>query len=285
MLLTWVEPVSTVITAASLVSEIAKASSGIRKHWSRILYWVQNGSLTIPIFGAGGVGKSTLSQIIAGSDPLDVVAPYSESWITETVELTGNIPGRILVAPGQEQRIERHWPKLFTAVNTGKAVGVVNVVSYGFHSMGIQSVQEHDIWKTGMSYEDFVQDYTGFRRQREVDTLETLLQGLPSVEKPLWMLTIVNKQDLWWTSREAVKQHYTTGEYAKKISDFSAKIGARQFQHEFLPVSLTLGNFCSGEGSVLSPTCPGYDHNLHLRYMSQLFRRIYELGVTDEERT
>src|SRR5947207_3035914 len=111
--MSWIEPISAAITVAELANKFAESSSFIRKHSHRLLYRIKNGQLIVPIFGAGGAGKSTAAKLLACEDPLDVAAAYDESWWVEPVGLTGNIPGQILVAPGQIARADRAWPELF----------------------------------------------------------------------------------------------------------------------------------------------------------------------------
>ncbi|HXP83673.1 MAG TPA: hypothetical protein VN841_03080 [Bryobacteraceae bacterium] len=130
----WLEPVSTAVTAAELASELAKSSSLIRKQAKRLLYRVRNGKVVIPIFGAGGVGKTTVSKLLVGHDPLSITAAYEPSPSVETRKLTGDIPGQLLAAPGQTARVRTHWPALFKKLATGESFGLINVVAYGYHS-------------------------------------------------------------------------------------------------------------------------------------------------------
>ncbi|MCG3148536.1 MAG: hypothetical protein PCFJNLEI_01980 [Verrucomicrobiae bacterium] len=280
--MSWIEPISTTISVAEITSKIVESSGRLKKNWERLLYFVQHGSLVIPMFGAGGVGKSTMSRIIAGENPLSLLAPYDESMRVESVALTGNIPGRILVAPGQEARIDRHWPELLEQLNKRKAVGLLNIVSYGYHSSSLESIHDYDVYKEGMSTPDFVRAYLEHRRKREVALLRELVVGLSGIRKPLWMMTVVNKQDLWWSNRDSVRKYYIEGEYSHLLDELTAKVGARNFQHEYLPASLTLGNFRTPAGEILAETCAGYDQLTHLRYYENLLNKVYELGAHQE---
>ncbi|MFN3330599.1 MAG: hypothetical protein ACK419_06720, partial [Pyrinomonadaceae bacterium] len=148
--MSWVEPVSTVVTVASLANEAMKTSEKIRLIYQRLINRITNGTIKIPIFGAGGVGKTTISRILVGEDPLKILAPYDESLVVDSVELKGKVPGRLLVAPGQIVRAERHWPDLLKTSNDKAAIGVINVVAYGFHSLMLQHYKEHDLFSKGM---------------------------------------------------------------------------------------------------------------------------------------
>ena len=108
---------------AGAVGAIARNSPAIVRHWRRALRRVTHGKLNIPIFGSGGVGKSTAAKVLAGM-PVDAAyEEYSESLWPERVELQGDIPGRLLVAPGQLGRVNRHWPENFNPVCRARHIG------------------------------------------------------------------------------------------------------------------------------------------------------------------
>ena len=273
----WIEPVSTVVTAASLANELAKNASTIKTYCKRIVTKLTSGSAIVPIFGAGGVGKSTAGKKIVGNDPLDVGAPYDESWTIEPQDLKGNIPGQVLIAPGQPARAERYWPDLISEANRGTSCGLVNVVCYGLHSFGIDSFTEHDLYQDGMSAEDFMIAYSAKRREDELTMLDRLLTALAPARREFFFLTLVTKQDLWWHEKQRVKDYYAKGLYDKKICAFGAKVGEQRFHHEYVPTSLTVANLHSPSGELMQATAQGYDHAIHLRYLQCLFAKLHDL--------
>ncbi len=271
----WIEPVSTAVTAAALASQLAKSSTTIRKYASRLHYWLKHGSVIVPIFGAGGVGKTTLGRLLAGDEPLEISAPYDESWQIDHVKLPGDVPGMLLVAPGQPMRVERHWSELFGNAHEKTCLGVVNVAAFGYHSFAIP-LKEHDGYEAGMSAGEFLLKYIAARRDLELELLRRLVNGLAAIKRPFWMVTVVNKQDLWWADKVAVKQHYLA-DYEDTLASLRDSIGGRNFQHEFLPVSLTIGNFTASNGDILAPNVSGYDQAVHLRHLQSLFDKLHDL--------
>lgn len=274
----WIEPVSTVVTAASLVNDFVKGSDTLKKHYTRIINRIAYGKVVLPIFGAGGAGKSTAGKILVGNDPLDVGAPYRESWTIEPRELPGEIPGQIIVAPGQlGNRIDRYWPDLILKANNGVALGIINVVAYGFHSTEIGQYSSHDIYEPSMTTESFLSKYTENRRRVELALLDRLLTTLAPTGRSFFMVTVVAKQDLWWTQKEEVKAHYTEGEYQEKIKNFGNTLGWQRFHHEFIPTSLTISNLTTPSGEIMHPTSPGYDLGIHLQYLQGFFDQLHNL--------
>ncbi|MFN7139669.1 MAG: hypothetical protein ACK4UN_10040, partial [Limisphaerales bacterium] len=105
------------------------------------------------------------------------------------------------------------------------------------------------------------------------------ISGL-SPDRNFWMVTIVNKQDLWWNDRDSVKKHYANGKYSELIENLVHRLGTRKFQHEFLPVSLAVNNLSTSSGEIIKPTSAGYDQLTHLRYLEGLFGKIEKLTTS-----
>ena len=194
------------------------------------------------------------------------------------MDLTGDIPGQLLVGPGQEHRADRHWPSLYQAVTGGRSLGVLNVVSYGYHAFSPPSYRSLEkIYRDGMTVEAFMAAYGADRRDHEVAMLRKVVDGLSAARGDFWMITVVNKQDLWWDRRDEVRRHYETGPYADLIESIRRGVGERSFQHEFVPVSLTLGNMTTANGEVLASTVSGYDMPTHLSYLNTFFGKLHGL--------
>ncbi|MFT8518985.1 hypothetical protein [Acetobacter syzygii] len=260
--------------ATSALGSIAKSSPSVMRFVKRAYYRITKGKVRIPIFGSGGVGKSTAAKIIAGSTPDNAYNSYTESIWTEQVPLNGDIPGELFVAPGQEVRIDRHWPDLFKTLSCGRAIGLINVVSYGYHSLEINSFKESASWRDGMSIDDFRLQYTADRRDLELKLLEEVVSGLAATTSHVWMVTIINKQDLWYDIQESVLSHYKSGNYAEKLARISSRLGSKNFQHEFIPTSLAISNLTTGSGEIIAKSTSGFDVNLRNKSLEDLSRKL-----------
>lgn len=261
------------LTAAELLAKITESSSAIRQFAKRLRYRVKNGKAIIPVFGAGGVGKSTVANLFESRDPLSLTATYTPSSGTEERKLKGDVPGLLIAAPGQPTRIPKHWQTLQKRLVTGESFGFINVVAYGYHSLEVGSYKEHDLYQAGMTAADFSKKYAEAMRKLELELLETLLGGL-SAGTPQWMITMVSKQDLWWHDRTAVQKHYA-GDYSAKIAALEKRVGSANFQHEFAPVSFTQVNLTS-DGDALAEVNRGYDNVTWLRYLEAMYSAVYE---------
>ena len=233
--------------------------------------------LIVVVFGSGGVGKTTLGKLLSGEfDPTENPRRYIQTIRTESFPLKGDTFGTLLVGPGQQRRRRTNWDALVNRLTAGKAVGVINVVSWGHHSVsGLQSYKEdRRVFTSGMSKEDFVEKFLAENRAEEIVALKEILEPMQRATSNFWMLTVVTKQDLWWDRREDVRDFYERGEYSEVIGSITRARGNR-FQHELVSVSLKRENLGT-ETEVLVPTVAGYDDNLQRLNLAELSNTLKE---------
>lgn len=245
----------------------------LRRLAKRVVYLLTRGTLRIAVFGPGGVGKSTLGHFISRGGESIRPEEYKESRGSESYPISSEVVGKLLVPPGQERRIEDYWPELYRQLVQGKSRGIINVVSWGYHSSEL-AMNEMKEYQPGMKEDEFLEAYTQSRRQREIEIIRELTPRVKDARHKIWMITLATKQDIWWKQREDVKRHYMEGEYAGCINDILKKRGERYFYHEYMSASLVLSNFVSGTRELLAPTAEGYDQNIQWANQSRLLESI-----------
>lgn len=257
----FIEKVIKNVETMATAIELAK---GAVPEIQRIVKRLQSGKLKIAIFGAGGTGKTTLGNMLANKTSANsVLTPYQESTSVDRINLE-NIPGSVIIVPGQEPR-QHKWDEVFSEIIDGQINLIINVVSYGYHSLERASCQDHFLFQTGMSVRDFAITYTENRRIREIEAFQALETHIKIAKgKRILMLTLVTKQDLWWQSREQMKDHYQNGEYSRLINSILLKKGSDGFQHEYFSTSLVIENFVSGDNELIWPNAEGYDERLKI---------------------
>jgi hypothetical protein len=156
----------------------------------------------------------------------------------------------------------------------GKSRGIINVVAYGYHAFTQLGYQETKYYKDGMSQDAFLGAYLKACRDRELELMGKLAHHLMDARKKIWMITLVNKQDLWWAERLKVKAHYMDGDYNNYIEQITHARGQQYFMHEYLSASLVMNNFSTSKGELLSTTTGGYDQNLHYIHLQKLLETI-----------
>ena len=275
------------IDALSTGLGVIEISERIFPTFSRIFNLLKNGELKIAIFGAGGTGKTTLGKLLSGEFELsDLLQPYHESISTEYYKLDSNAVGSVIVAPGQERR-EDTWDDLLRSLAGGKIKLIIHVVSWGYHSFGEFSYTQHKLYQSGMTPEQFVEEYAKDCRSRELDVLRKIEPHLSIADqRKTIIITLVTKQDLWWSNRLSVKQHYTNGDYNRLIEHIQNKRGSANFVHEYHSASLVMENLLSGTNELLVPTTQGYDQRLqlaNLRIFLNTIESLFRISLNIQE--
>ncbi len=262
-------------TAAELGITLFEHNKRVTTLLKKLRYLLRHGILHVEIFGPGGVGKTTLGLILAeGTHPKRSTNKYQESIDVEGYWLQGDTVVAIHVPPGQERRRSSTWQDFYKRLAQGKSSGVINVVSWGYHSFQEFSYQETKYYRKGMSETEFLANYAEQGREEELTIIKDLVPRLCDAKEKLWMITLVTKQDLWWNERASVRQHYEQGEYHSYINKILEAKGSQNFSHEYLSASLVLNNLTSGTGQLLAPTTAGYDQNIQAANVEQFLKAI-----------
>lgn len=245
----------------------------------RLRYLIKHGRLEIVIFGPGGTGKSTLGNLLIGTyKPGATSTKYQESISIEKLALQDDVVGQVLVAPGQRHRRKRTWDELYQDVASGKHVGIINVVSWGYHSFTNPTYRELSIYEAGMTSQQVMDTYLKQQQGIEMEIIRDLVPHLCAAKGKLWMVTLITKEDLWWKQRVAVEHHYRQGKYAEHIQDVTKKLGERNFTHEYVSASLVMSNMTTTTGEPLALTSEGYDQNIQADHLQRLLDAIDALA-------
>jgi GTPase SAR1 family protein len=118
---------------------------------------VRNREFNIVICGASGTGKSTLGRILSGEFGRDdILQPYQISLRVEERDLLSETTdGLIQILPGQT----RFWPEALRKIANSKVDLVINVVSYGYHSISQNDYQNFPDYQPGSNPQDFLSTY------------------------------------------------------------------------------------------------------------------------------
>ena len=235
----------------------------------------------ILIIGPGGVGKTTLGGFLAQKFDFFTHPPgeYQESLGVETFDLVRGseqtpVAG-LVIPPGQEHRRPSNWNDLFRELTEGKFRGVILLSAWGYHSLGNISYKKHHLFDR--TKPQFLESYLSDRRNDEISVLKQLAPHLMACSRKLWVMSLIAKQDLWWTKKEEVRKHYEEGEYGAELRKILSHRGNQQFRHEFVFASLVIGNFVTGMKELLQPNTAGFDHHLCVQSLRRMFETFDSL--------
>jgi energy-coupling factor transporter ATP-binding protein EcfA2 len=243
----FVETINTIGTLSNAY-EIGKKS---QPFLGKIVRLVRDKKLNIVICGAGGTGKSTLGKLLSGAfGREDILQPYQISHRTEELTLDSKTSSSVFVLPGQE----RDWGEALKKIANNQVDLLINVVSYGYHSIGPIDYQNLLGYQPGMTPREAIIPHKQGKLAVEIELLRKLTPYLSIASKrKIIMITLVTKQDLWWIDRNEVKSYYEQGNYNQIIQEVQRNLGTVNFSHEYFSAALLTENFGDDQGNILAP--------------------------------
>lgn len=253
---------ATIYTLSKAGLELSKQLPKLKSKIEMIVDYFKQGKLIIVILGPGGVGKTTLAKYLTGDDKYKNTG-YLESTSDEDFKIRKNVIGKYWVAPGQNRRIKKYWPKIQRAIATGKVRAIIMVVSYGYHSIDKRLNYEHigDVYEAGMTKSSFFKEYLSKNRETELTIIRELKPFIISCKERVHFMTLVTKQDLWWKEKDQVNDYYLNGKYNQEILEIQNHKGFENFDHNYMSLSLMDNNFSIGKDEF-KLVAEGYDDNI-----------------------
>jgi GTPase SAR1 family protein len=252
--------------------EIYNNREKIANALKRFRRWISNGTLNVPIFGAGGTGKTTLVKFLIGEKPS---TEYQRSLEIKREKLPGKIPCIFLTAHGQEILnidTQPNWEELYQLLFKGKARIVINVVSGGYNTVPCNYKDNSAVYTPGISRDDYLDSYIRYNRaveKKAMNEIKTRLIDAKEVKGKIRMITVINKQDLWWSNPDEVIKYYKEGIYDSIIQEIIEHKGKQHFEHHYCPICVVPVNLTTKDEEMLALTTAGYDERIKLEYQKE----------------
>ncbi len=191
-----------------------RAALSIRKIIKKgIYYWnyCVHKPVKVLVLGSSGSGKTQFLNSLLGIPMLEdnrTQVPKSKYYIFENgrkIEFV-DLPGHVTLRPARN--------KFMDEITTNKIKGIINVVNYGYNDVEENDV---DVFKTGEN--EIKAAYLRDNRKNELNQLSEWLVRIHSDKnnKLEWIITIINKADIWYSQKDEVKKYYEEGEYANEF--------------------------------------------------------------------
>jgi energy-coupling factor transporter ATP-binding protein EcfA2 len=214
----------------------------------------------ILIIGPGGAGKTTLARLLSGSYNwlTDEPGKYDQSFQLEEYSLEDDPGVNLLVMPGQTLERNLLWDGIGKRVAAGEFRGIIIVASYGHNTLREGSYKHHPL---GLGTKDeFLTRYLEQQRVEEVRVLNQLVPYVRMTNQKLWLLTVVTKEDLWYSDTQAVNAYYAEGAFGTALKNLVTDKGQQLFRHEASTASLVISNWTTSTNESLVKNTAGYDH-------------------------
>lgn len=184
------------------------------------------------VVGESGSGKTqflkTLTKV-GGIEKQSTMLSHSVK-----LELADGHMVEFIDTPGQ-QSLQDQRGTAINDISRKKYQGIINIVCYGYQASSDTNLS--DVFKSGTT--EVKESYLDNNRKKELKQLEEWIPRIDSECKLEWVLTVVNKADIWYEKKEEVMAYY-----GSKYKDMMVRIS--QFEKSAsVPYCSVITPFCN----------------------------------------
>lgn len=239
---------------------------------------LKTGKVSVAIFGVGGTGKSTAQLLLTeGIDKSDKNHAYIPTVTPTKKRSNDNWYVSVWDTPGQEDFRDSAWSTAFADMKSSNRIILINIVSYGYNSLAALTYSDIRRQSEKKTRDEVIRNYFRIERKKEIELVNDLVGKLREVQCKIEILTIINKQDLWWPTRNQVRKHYMEGNYRKSLLAVGHGRPKGSFSHTVKEVCLCRMNLKTSDEIVLAETSAGYDAGIREVYFTHLLAALKQL--------
>lgn len=197
----------------SSIRTICKASYWINKIKYNFNYYAR-APIRVIIFGESGVGKTQfINSLLNRPESTNRTRQIEPS----TMILSNGRKVVLFDTPGH-QSLKQERYRMAELITKKKIKGIINVVNYGYNE--VDTIDAVKIF-TEESSSIVKDEYLKENRKREISQLDDWLRHINAKSSVQWVITVINKADIWFENQSAVLAHYEEGEYGIKLRQLS----------------------------------------------------------------
>jgi len=201
-----------VASVTSLAMDVAELSRAERA--KKLFRTIFTRRIRIAVYGDSGVGKSQFLRMVTGNNSYLSVSERTRSLEYHNVTLRSGRKIQLIDMPGHESN-KAVRDKILNDITRGKIDGVINVVDYGYQDSELLQKDPSTAFKTGTN--DVKPEYLRDNRKREIMRTQEFIDRIGPDVKLKWVITVINKADVWHRQRQDIIDYYTSGEYYNTI--------------------------------------------------------------------
>lgn len=175
------------------------------------------------VLGVSGSGKTQFLNSFLGIPMLEdnrTYVPENKYYIFENgrkIQFV-DLPGHVIHIAARQNYIDE--------ITKNKIKGIINVVNYGYNDAEVNNA---DVFKAGEN--EIKSAYLKDNRKNELNQLNEWLPRIHGGSKPEWIITIVNKADIWYDKKDDVMNYYESGEYGSEFVEVKRVTNHYVFQY------------------------------------------------------
>lgn len=195
--------------------------------WTKRIIFLWNYCVQKPtkvlVLGSSGSGKTQFLNSFLGIPMLEdnrTYVPESKFFYFENGRKIKfvDLPGHITLESARQHYIDE--------ITKNKIDGIINVVNYGYNDVEDNSADVFNI-----DNNEIKAAYLNDCRKNELNQLKEWLNRIHGESKPKWIITVINKADIWYDIRNEVERYYTNGDYGQQIDVVKRVVPHYLFQY------------------------------------------------------
>lgn len=168
-------------------------------------------SVKVAVYGDSGTGKTQFLMTITGNN--NYTAERTRSLKSFILILKNGRKIEFIDTPGhQSAKTIRDTLKRKFIKN--KITGIINIVNYGYQDG--DELNPDDVFN--VDTKTVKDSYLSENREREIIRTKEFIETITPGIKLRWIITIVNKADIWFDCKREVMSYYEDGDYSNVIS-------------------------------------------------------------------
>lgn len=198
---------SILITSVNLASKVKV--SKVRYAWNRCF----SKKIRVLVYGDSGVGKTQFLNTLTGKNVYTVQRTRAVQKFTLTLS-DGKVV-EFLDTPGHQTAGVIRGGTL-DEMTRGKIDGIINLVDFGYQDS--DELQKNPDRVFNVDTKEVKESFLNENRKLEMSRTEEFVGRIIPGVKIDWIITVINKADVWFAEKEDVYKHYTEGEYGRLLS-------------------------------------------------------------------
>lgn len=168
------------------------------------------------IFGISGAGKSEFIRSLLEQKVGLVSEPRTRFNIEKRFTLKNGEKIRFYDVPGHSSSKQQRQ-EMIELIAKKKIKGIINVTTYGYND--VEEAKDISIFKVGDSNPPIVKsEYLNKNRLRELEQTKEWIDFITSTNRIEWVITVVNKADVWYREKREVLDYYESGTYYENFT-------------------------------------------------------------------
>lgn len=201
--------IASVVSCAKDVAELSATDKA--KIWFKKVFGKR---IKIAVYGDSGVGKTQFLRTMTGKN--NYLNVHDRTRNIERHKMTLRTGRKILLIdmPGHASNKDSRDPVL-NEITRGKIDGLLNIVNYGYQDSELLQQNPSTVFKVGSS--EVKPEFLRENRKREIQRTQEFVDRIGPDVKLKWIITVINKADIWHKEKKDVEEYYKNGDYYKAI--------------------------------------------------------------------